>query len=116
MRSGPESSGFELRQATVDLEHDLDRALALHRESRARVASLGIAVTRYAEVARIQGLLLESGAGTQTDYLNAQADLLTARASLSTARADQIAARAEIARVVGTLDLDWIDRNLEREP
>jgi outer membrane protein TolC len=106
----------QLRQATVDLEHDLDRALALHRESRARVASLGSAVARYGEVARIQGLLLESGAGTQTDYLNAQADLLTARAGLSTARADQIAARAEIARVVGVLDLDWIDRNLEPEP
>jgi outer membrane protein TolC len=110
------SAQEQLRQATVDLEHDLDRALALHRESRARVASLGSAVARYAEVARIQGLLLESGAGTQTDYLNAQADLLTARAGLSTARADQIAARAEIARVVGFLDLDWIDRNLEPEP
>ncbi len=105
----------EVRQATVDLEHDLDHALALHRESRARVASLASAVARYAEVARIEGLLLEQGAGTQTDYLNAQADHLTARASLATARADQIAARAEIARVVGVLDVDWIDGNLEPE-
>ncbi len=106
----------QARLAAVELEHDLDRALALNRESRTRVASLGSAVARYAEVARIQSLLLESGAGTQTDYLNAEADLLTARAGLSTARGDQIAARAELARVVGILDLDWIDRNLEPEP
>lgn len=105
-----------VRQATVELDRDLDRALALNRESRARVASLGSAVARYSEVARIQRLLLESGAGTQTDYLSAEADLLTARAGLAAARADRIAARAELARVVGTLNLDWIDRNLEPEP
>lgn len=105
-----------VRQATLELDHDLDRALALNRESRARVASLGSAVARYAEVARIEHLLLESGAGTQTDYLNAEADLLTARASLATARADRIAARAELARVVGALNLGWIDQNLEPEP
>jgi outer membrane protein TolC len=106
----------EVRRATLDLEHDLDRALALHRESRARVASLSSAVARYAEVARIQHLLVESGSGTQTDYLLAEADLLTARAGLATARADRIAARAELARVVGVLDLDWIDQHLEPEP
>jgi len=104
-----------VRETTLDLEHDLDRALALHREARSRVASLTSAVARYAEVERIQRLLLESGSGTQTDYLIAEADLLTARASLATARADRIAARAELARVVGVLDLDWIDRNLEPE-
>jgi outer membrane protein TolC len=103
----------QVRLASLDLQRELDRALASGRESRARAASLASAVARYAEVARIQQLLLESGSGTQTDYLNAEADLLTARAALEEARADQIAARAELARVTGALDQAWIERTLE---
>ena len=106
-------SSEQVRLSALDLERELDRALASGREARARAASLASAVARYAEVARIQQLLLESGSGTQTDYLNAESDLLTARAALEEARADQIAARAEVARVTGALDRDWIDRTLE---
>jgi outer membrane protein TolC len=61
-------------------------------------------------------MLLESGAGTQTDYLNAEADLLTARGGYIEARYDEIAGRAELARVTGVLDLAWIEQNLEPEP
>jgi outer membrane protein TolC len=106
----------QLRAAALDLDRDLDRALASIRQSRARAAGLASAVAGYEEVARIQRLLLETGAGTQTDYLNAEADLLSARGGYIEARYDEIAGRAELARVTGVLDLAWIERNLEPEP
>jgi outer membrane protein len=114
--AGRRRAGENLRLASLDLQRDLDRALATIRESRVRAASLRSAVARYAEVARIEKLLLDTGAGTQTEYLDAEADLLLARANLEEARADQIAARAELARVTGTLDAAWIERTLEPLP
>jgi outer membrane protein len=106
----------QLRAAALDVDRELDRSLATIRQSRARVAGLTSAVANYEEVTRIQRLLLETGAGTQTDYLNAEADLLAARGSLVEARYDEVAARAELARVTGVLDLAWIEQNLEPEP
>ena len=71
---------------------------------------------RFTEVVRIEKLLLSSGSGTETDYLNAEADLLGARANLARASHAEIAARAELARAGGQLDAAWIDRALEVRP
>jgi cobalt-zinc-cadmium efflux system outer membrane protein len=104
------------RDVELQVAADLDRALQRVVEARARVHSLGVAVLRSSEVARIETLALDAGSGTQTDWLGAQADLLEARAGLVEARHGEIAARAELARVVGALDPDWIARTLETTP
>jgi outer membrane protein TolC len=67
---------------------------------------------------RVQKLLLDEGAGTQTDYLSAEADLLAARASLAEARHAAALARVDLARAAGRLDPEWLRQNLapETEP
>lgn len=104
-----------VRAAEQQVGRDVDRAVATVEESRARAASLETAVSRFAEVARIELLRQETGTGTQTDYLAAEADLLAARAALADARRAVIVARAELARVTGTLDLAWVDQRVEVE-
>jgi len=59
----------QMRQIKLQVEEDIDRALSVIREARARLESLVIAVARAEEVARIEQLLLETGSGTQTDFL-----------------------------------------------
>lgn len=102
-----------VRAGEQHVEGDVDRALAAVEETGARVASLETAATRFAEVVRIELLRLDAGSGTQTDYLNAEADLLAARAALVEARHGAIAARVDLARVIGALDLAWVDRLVE---
>ena len=58
-----------MRQIKLQVEEDIDRALSVIREARARLESLVIAVARAEEVARIEQLLLETGSGPQTDFL-----------------------------------------------
>jgi outer membrane protein TolC/protein-S-isoprenylcysteine O-methyltransferase Ste14 len=106
----------DLRSARLRLEEELDRAAAAVEEARALVRSLDTAVAQFAEVARIEKLLLESEAGTQTDYLEAEAELLSAEAKLVDARHAEIAARVTLARVTGELDLAWVERVLEATP
>jgi len=96
------------RAAGLQLEQSVDRALGAAREARARVAALTTAVAQFDEVVRIRRLSLETGSGTQTDYLDAETDLLRARASLVDARHGEIAARVELARVTGDLTPDWL--------
>jgi outer membrane protein TolC len=79
------------------------------------VQSLTTAAAEFGEVARIEKLRLDSEAGTQTDFLEAEAQLLGAEAQLVDARHAEIVARVEIARITGTLDLAWIDKTLEAE-
>lgn len=114
-RADAESRAAAQRVRAVEqqLAGDVDRALAAVEETGARVASLETAVARFAEVARIELLRLDAGSGTQTDYLNAEADLLAARAALIEARHGAIAARVDLARVIGVLDLAWVDRLVE---
>lgn len=64
----------------------------------------------------MEKLRLDTGAGTQTDYLRAEADLLSARAELAAARHTVIGARVELARATGALTLDWLRQNLESNP
>ncbi len=77
------------------------------------MVSLEAAATRFEEVARVSKLLLESGSGTQSDYLESEADLLVARASLARARDTEIGARIRLARTLGVLDAAWIRTNVK---
>lgn len=106
----------QLRLAELQAAQELDRARATVAEADARAASLRDAMERFTEVARVERLSLDTGAGTQTDYLQAEAELLAARAGHAEARAAQLSARAELARVVGELSPAWLHRTVEVAP
>ena len=112
-RAAWRAGGEQLRLAELQVAQDLDRARAVVVEADARAASLRDAAEQFAEVTRIERLSLDAGAGTQTDYLQAEADLLAARAGLAEALAARISARAELARVCGELSPTWVERILE---
>ena len=65
---------------------------------------------------RIEHLSLESGAGTQTDFLQAEAQLRTARSDLAEARYAHIGAMVDLARATGDLTVAWLDHTLENTP
>jgi outer membrane protein TolC len=97
-----------LRLAELQVEGELDRALAAHAEASARATALAEAVARSEEVVRVERLRLEVGAGVQRDYLAAEAELLAASAALVEARHTAVAASAEAARVAGALSPRWL--------
>jgi outer membrane protein len=103
----------ELRLAELAIEEGVDRALNASLETRALVSALRRAVQLQREVARIEQLSLDAGAGTQTDYLRAEAELARARSLLVEAEHAEIAARVELARVVGELTTEWLNSNVE---
>ncbi|KPK58833.1 MAG: hypothetical protein AMS21_10370 [Gemmatimonas sp. SG8_38_2] len=103
----------EMRLLELQTENDVDEALNLALETRALVESLSRAVQLQTEVARIERLSLDAGAGTQTDYLRAEADLARARSILVEAQHAEIAAWVQLARVIGELTPEWLDRNVE---
>jgi outer membrane protein TolC len=103
----------ELRAIELSVANDVDRALNSALETRALVEALSRAVQHQTEVARIEHLSLEAGAGTQTDYLHAEADLARARSILVQAQHSEIAAWVQLAGVVGQLTPEWLERNLE---
>jgi outer membrane protein TolC len=102
-----------LRLAEMRVKDEVEATLAGVREARALREALEVAVEQSEEVARIEALALDAGAGVQTDYLTAQAELFQARASLSRARHGEVLARVELARVTGDLSLQWIQENTE---
>lgn len=105
------ASQLELvRLRTAD---EVDRALAALLDATARQQSLAAAVEQYTAVVRAERLALETGVGTQNDYLTAQADLLRSRAELAESVASGIAARAELARITGDLDVEWLQEHME---
>lgn len=114
--AGRTAAEADVRLAELRSAEQVDGALAAARESGARAASLAAAVAGFTEVARVEQLRLDAGAGTQTDYLRAEADLLAARADLAAARHAMVAARVELARATGELTPDWLRRNLEPNP
>lgn len=114
--AGRRAAAEQVRLAETTVREDVDRAAAAAEEAEARVASLEKAVAGFAEVARVQKLLLDNGAGTQTDYLNAEADLLAARASLIEAEQLVVLARVRLARAAGQLTPAWLRANLEPRP
>ncbi len=102
------AAGADLREAERSVADGVDAALAAYRSARARVQALEAAVEQSAEVARIEALALEAGAGVQTDYLRSQAALLRARAGLAGARHAVVGARVRLAQVTGELDEQWL--------
>jgi outer membrane protein len=102
-----------LRLAEMNVEEEVETALASVREAGALREALELAAEQSAEVARIEALALEAGAGVQTDFLRAQAELFQARAFLSQARHREVLAQIELARVKGDLSLEWIQENME---
>jgi outer membrane protein len=103
----------ELSVAELRVAAAIDEAWSALTAATARVDAWQAAVRQSEEVARIERLALDTGAGVQTDYLAAEAELLRARAALTQAGAAQLIARVELARVTGDLTLDWIARNVE---
>ncbi len=102
-----------LRLAELEVEEKVEDGLAALAEARARREALELGVTQSREVARIEALALEAGAGVQTDFLKAQADLFRARAALVQARHGEILARLQLARVMGELTQEWIEEHVE---
>ena len=105
-----------LRLLETESAGELDRALSAVSEAAARRASLIPAAEQFEEVARIEQLRLDTGTGTQTDFLAAEADLLAVRASLVDARYAELAARIEVARVTGELGPEWLRRQVKVSP
>lgn len=101
-----------LRLAELTVLGELDAALSAVAEAEARGLSLETAVRSFSEVVRVERLRLTAEAGTQSEYLDAEADLLAARAARAEARSALASARVEVARVVGALSVDWLERNL----
>lgn len=104
-----------LRLAVASAERAADRTLSLVEETEARLRSLATAVARSREVVRIEKLRLETGTGTQTDYLDAEAGLLALEAALVESRHASILARVELARALGELSPEWLAAKLEIE-
>ncbi|MEJ2502108.1 MAG: TolC family protein [Gemmatimonadota bacterium] len=100
----------EAELAARSVADAVDAALLAYRAAAARVTALEDAVEQSAEVARIEALALEAGAGTQTDYLLAEASLLETRAALAEARQSLAEGWVGIARVTGRLTPEWLAR------
>lgn len=114
--AGRVAASEQVRLAEAQVREAVDRAAAAAEEAQARIESLARAADRYAEVARVQKLMLDNGAGTQTDYLAAEADLLAARASLAEGEQAVVLTRVDLARAAGRLTLNWLSANLETRP
>jgi outer membrane protein TolC len=106
----------QVRQIEFSVQDGVDRGLSAVRESQVMVAAVEEAVAHLSEVARIERLSLDAGAGTQTEYLRSEAELLRARALLIEARNTEIASRVELARIVGQLSPAWLEHELENTP
>ncbi len=106
-------SGEALRLAELGVADQVEEALAALAEAGSMRVALEHAVGQSQEVARIEALALEAGAGVQTDFLRAQAELFQARGSLAQARHGEVLARVRLARVMGELTETWIRNNLE---
>jgi len=104
------------RLAVVQAEDALDRTLGAVEDAAAQADAVQTAVTHLSDVARIELLSLQTGAGTEVEYLRAEADLRRARAQLAVVRAAEINARVELARLTGDLSLEWLARGLEDVP
>jgi outer membrane protein len=118
-RAGAEAAAAraELAAATREVEDAVDAMLAAYRSASTRVGALESAVTQSAEVARIEALALDAGAGVQTDYLRAEADLLSSRAALAEARQSAAEAWVRLGQAMGRLSAERLgDLLIEVEP
>jgi outer membrane protein TolC len=104
-----------VRITELEAAASVDRAWTAVAEARARADALAAAVVQFEEVADVERLAVDAGAGVQTDYLRAESDLLEARAALTAARHTAMAAAVELARATGQLTPAWLTANLEVE-
>lgn len=113
-RAGYEVAAAEAARGEIEesLLGALDRAVAAYREAQARVAAGATAVAHFDELRRIEQLRLETGAGTELDFLRAEADLRRAQAALLEARHALLLSRIQLARLTGELGLGWLAANL----
>ncbi len=102
-----------VRRVELAVEEGVEEALAAVVESRARREALERAAEQAEEVARIEALALEVGAGVQTDFLRAQAEFFQSQAALAEARHGEVMAGIRLARVMGDLTLEWVRENTE---
>jgi outer membrane protein TolC len=110
-----DEAAARLESARLEIASGIDRALASWDEARARHAALSKASERLEEVARVQRLLLDTGAGTQVDYLSAEAELAGTRAALYEAEVALVLARVELGRVVAELSPSFLESELAAE-
>ena len=115
-QSAARSASERLRWTELEVAAEVDRGYAAMEEAKARIESLSTAVARFDEVSRIERLRLETGVGTEVDYIRAEADRVAAEAGLIEARYTEIAARAELARAAGRLSPEWVTEHLRSEP
>lgn len=115
-RAAREAAAEQVRALELQIGGEVDRALSALREASARVASIESAIRQFTEVARIEQLRLDTGTGTQTDYLAAEVDLLTARATLADLQYAEVVARVELARATGLLDPATLSQLLMVKP
>ena len=106
----------ELDAILLRLATEADAADSRILEADERTTALESSIAQWEEVARIEALALEAGAGVQSDLLRAEAGLYRARAGHAQARYDGIRARVELARTQGILDREWLSRSLEMGP
>jgi outer membrane protein TolC len=105
----------ETEAVTRSIDTAIDAARSAIIEADARTEALDASVSQWTEVARIEALALDTGAGTQSDLLAAEASLFRARAGLAEATYARLLARVRLARALGRLDLDWLQQTLEVE-
>jgi outer membrane protein TolC len=103
----------DLALAVMRVANAVDLAFAAWTAANERVEALVANVAQSEEVARIERLALDAGAGAQTDYLIAEADLMRARAALAETRQAAVSARIELALIAGELSEPWLARNVE---
>jgi outer membrane protein len=105
-----------LRLAQLEVATAVDGALAALAQADAQVQALEAAVVQFEAVVAVERLSLDTGAGVQSEYLDAESQLVESRAALAAARAARVLARVELARAAGELNLDWIIDNVEQAP
>jgi outer membrane protein TolC len=111
--AGVAAARADLEATRLQTEQEVDRAQTAIATADSRAAALAAAVAQWEEVARIEALALEAGAGEQRDLLRAQAGVFQARAGYALATQDAIAARLRLAAAGGFLDRAWINEWME---
>ncbi len=106
----------DLRAAELEAAGAVDEARSRLTAAAARAEALSASVRQWEEVTRIEALSLETGVGSQQDYLRAEAALFQARAGYAQARYDQVLALVSEARARGALTPQWLDAALETVP
>jgi outer membrane protein len=103
----------DLAQTRLAVAGQLDAARTSLVEARGRAEALQASVAQWQEVARIEDLSLQTGAGVQEDFLRAEASLYRAQAGYAAARYDVVLAHVRMARAQGILDRAWMNAALE---